>query len=520
MRPNARVIRYALFLLVILLVIGHTLYVLKSRQYPQWDEHNYLSLALKYHDLLRSPSLATYANMLEATGYLQPVYSLLIALLMLVLGTSYTYTVALLLNGLFFAGSAAGTYALARQAFDEKTAIVAAVVFAGLGNALFYSHFTYTETAVTTFIIWSTVFLVRSDALRKRRDAVLAGIFCALAVLTRWIAVVFLAGPLLAIVSTAFWQVARSRKRAERIRTLALFFGLAFVLPLLLYFLPNWGEFVAYIARNQQNGAAWVREYRFAEMANTFSTRSVMYYFNILSQNTVYIFLLFLSGVALCVTRIQKTVHLLLGLFVPYAFLTFVAVWKEDRFLVPLYPIFAVITSSVVYFARRPIVKWILAAALVCVSVLTYLGGAWGIGILGKRGLADIVLPSYIHHPRRIYLTSLVWPPTKEYLNAHLIAQIIMTTTSVDRPVVVGAFISEPIDNALRSIASYTSRNFMEYKKPPFDYSAADFVLTKSNDPAGDEFAKGEYGESFRLIANIVIPMDNSTVAVYKHETE
>lgn len=503
---------FSLLLLCLTVAVSHILYVTKTHQYPQWDEHNYLSLSIKYYDILRSPTIDLHQRLLAATGYLQPLYSLIISIFLLIFGLSHTYTLALVLNGMFFMATIIGAYHLAREIFDKTTGIIAAIVFAGLGNALFYSRFSYTETVATAFIVWSLVYLWQTHGFTRRRETIIAGLLVALAALTRWIALVFVAGPVIILAVDAAGRMIRKPKERKKAAVNLLLFGvLAIGAPVVLYFIPNWSEFISYVERNQQQGAAWVAQYRFAEMVNTFSTRSVMYYFNILSQNTVYIFLAFAAGFLVSLWNLRKTAFLLAAFIVPYAFLTFVAVWKEDRFLVPLYPVFAVIAASAVYPIRNKLGKIALMSGLIALSILSFFGASWGIGPMGKRGLTDIVLPSYIHHPRRIYLTPLVWPPTREYLNAHLIAQSIRESSQPGAaPIVVGAFTSEPLDNALQSIVWYHERSLMQYKKPPFDLKAADFVLTKSND------VKIEDLESFRFIANIPIPMDNSTVTIYK----
>lgn len=491
-----------MLLLCAAVLLSDIWYIRMSRQYPQWDEHNYLSLAIKYYDILRTPSINMFGRLLEVTGYLQPLYSLIISLLLLIFGTSYTYMIALLLNGLFFVAAIIGTYRLAREIFDETTGIIASIAFAGLGNALFYSHFSYTETAVTAGIVWSLVYLVESQRFTRTRETVIAGLLVAVAVLTRWIALVFVAG------SVAMLAIGGAPRR-----NLVLFGLLAFGVPAALYFIPNWGEFYGYIQRNQQDGPQWVAQYRYAEMANTFSTRSVMYYFNILSQNTVSIFLTFAVGFLIRLWSFKKTAFLLMAFIVPYAFLTFIAVWKEDRFLVPIYPVFAVITATTVYGIRNKLGKIALMSFLIAISILNFLGASWGIGPMGKRGLTDIVLPSFIPHPRRVYLTPLVWPPVKEYLNAHLIAQSIRESwQGTSSPIVLATFTSEPLDTALQSMVWYHDRSLMQYKKLPFDIQKTDFVLTKSND------VDVEGLDQFHSIANIPIPMDNSTVTVYKNE--
>jgi 4-amino-4-deoxy-L-arabinose transferase-like glycosyltransferase len=500
--------------LAIVVLISHIAYAIATRQYPQWDEHNYLSLAIKYYDIWRTPSWDIYPRMLESSGYLQPVYSSSIAFLLLLFGTTHTYLIALLLNAWLFALSVIGVFFLAKKFFDANVAFVSSVVFACLGNAVFYSRFAYTETAVTTAIVWALVWLVKTDHFSRTKDVIIAGLLFAMAILVRWIAVVFLIGPVLVYIIEAIVSLYRGRKPyAKAIQMIIFYMVLAFGIPVLVYFWPNWQEFFSYAQRNQTHAAEWVAQYRFAEMANTFSTRSIMYYFNILSQNTIGIFFAFALGYLVSVWFFRKTAFLLAGFLVPYMFLTFVAVWKEDRFLVPLYPVFAIIASSVVIAFRAKAWRLVISLFLLTLSFLNVIGASWGVGPMGARGLTDVVLPEFIHHPRRVYLTPLVWPPTKELVKAQEIVRIIAETSEQESPIVVGAFTFEPLDNALGSLVNYHYRDAMRYQKPPTDLSRAQYILTKSNDPSMVDTT------GFRSIANIAIPMDNSTVTIHTYET-
>jgi 4-amino-4-deoxy-L-arabinose transferase-like glycosyltransferase len=503
--------KFFVAILSIFVLCNHIAYVLFTHQYPQWDEHNYLLLAVKFLDILLNPGFDMYSRMLHVTGYLQPMYSGAIAFFLLIFGTGFTYKLALLLNGLFFVGSVIGTYKLARDVFDETIGIMAAVVFACLGNALFYLHFTYTETALTFWVVWSLVWLHRSEGFYRRRAVILAAFFFVAATMTRWIAPVFLAGSVLAVLAVWIKNIIRNpRRRRMTVINMILFVCISVGVPLILYFLPNQKEFFSYVVRNQQEGSRWVAQYRFAEMADTFSTRSAMYYFNILSQNTVYIFLMFLAGFFVCLRFFKKTAAVVLSFLIPYAFLTFIAVWKEDRFLVPLYPAFSIIVASGCYAIRGKIGRVIMITFLIFISLLSYLGAQWAVGPMGARGLTDIVLPSYIHHPRRIYLTPLVWPPTKEYVNAHLLFKLIGPNNPPSR--VLQLFVYEPWDNAVYSTLTYEKRNAFVLTKidstkenTPDSYSGWDYLLVKNR-----------ILDSFRLIGVINVPIDQSTVYVYK----
>jgi 4-amino-4-deoxy-L-arabinose transferase-like glycosyltransferase len=503
-----------LWILAIVVLISHSVYAMVTRQYPQWDEHNYLSLAIKYYDIWRTPSWDIYPRMLAESGYLQPVYSSMIAFVLLLFGTTHTYLIALLLNAALFTTSVVGVFFLSKKFFDVNVSFVSAVVFACLGNAVFYSRFAYTETAVTTAIVWALVWLSKTDRFTRRGDVIVAGLLFAIAVLVRWIAVVFLIGPVIVLMIESVVLLYRTKKSyVKTVSIMSLYVLLAIGIPTLVYFWPNNSEFFSYVQRNQSHAAQWVAQYRFAEMANTFSTRSVMYYFNILSQNTVGIFVSFAVGCLVSLWFFRKTAFLLAGFLVPYAFLTFVAVWKEDRFLVPLYPVFAIIVSSVIVASRANAWRLVVSMLLLTLSFLNVIGASWGVGPMGARGLTDVVLPEFIHHPRRVYLTPLVWPPTKELVNAQEIVRIIAETSEQESPIVVGAFTFEPLDNALGSLVNYHYRDAMRYQKPPTDLSRAQYILTKSNDPSMVDTT------GFRSIANIAIPMDNSTVTIHTYET-
>lgn len=512
--------RVLLFSLCIIIAISHIAYVLTSRQYPQWDEHNYLSLAIKYYDIFRSPSIDLYQRMLSVTGYLQPLYSGVIAFFLVLLGTSHTYMIALLLNGVFYIFTILGTFFLAREFFDETVSFVAALIFAFYGNALFYLHFTYTETAVTVFIVWSIIYLIRSKGFRYRNSSILSAIFFACAVMTRWVALVFVVGPILLTTVTSISKIMQTKAKKKYITiNIFLFFIIAILLPLILYFIPNADDFFSYVQRNQEQGGQWVVQYRDPALANTFSIRSIMYYFNILSQNTIVPFIFFALGMLLCLRFVNKYIVLLLAFLIPYAFLTFITIWKEDRFLVPLYPTIAIISSITFAYIKQKNIQRILILIIGFVSIFNFLGASWGRGPLGKRGLTDYVLPSFIHHPRRIYLTPIVWPPTKEYLNAHVIAEAIRKSWNEPGVPVVGShYTFEPLDNAFGSIVGYHDRSLMTYVKSPYETQSVDYLMTKSNDTLIDVIKNNEFLESFQLIANIPIPMDNSMVSIYKKD--
>ncbi len=512
-------------ILLIVALVSFALYVSRSHQYPQWDEHHYLSLAVNLYDQFLHPTSVSWGNILTASGYRQPVYSMVIALFLLIFGTTHTYKLALLLNGFFYVATIIGTYVIARRYVSQKISVLAAIVFASLGNVLFYTHYAYTETAVTALCIWSVAFLLNTSGFLKTKQTLIAAIFFTLAALTRWVGPIFVLGPALAVFIAAVHTAVRIRKsRTKIVLNIVVFLIIGVATPILVYYIPNARIFFdEYVKNNQTYGAQWVTLYRSPDMANTLSARSVMYYFNIMSQNTVWIFVPFAVGVLIALWKWKRYAVPILGVAVPYIFFTGLAVWKEDRFIVPLYPHMALLAVLSLASIRSVNLKRIFGIGMLIIAVCSYLGAFWAIGPMGKQGLKDIVLPEFIHHPRRIYLTPMVWPPNKEFVNA----DVIVTTVKKEwkgskKPIVLKLFTYEPIDNALLSILTYQQRDIMiietdvpkdaELSKK-LELHRADYVLDKQ--PGGVGQASIE-AEGYDYMRNIFVPIDGSTISIYK----
>ncbi len=511
--------------LLVFVYLSFAFYIYRSHQYPQWDEHQYLSLAVNLYDQFRHPLSVSWGSILAASGYRQPVFSIVIALLLLIFGTAYTYKMALLLNGLFYLAAIIGTYVIARTYFTQKKSLLVAIVFASLGNVLFYSHFTYTETAVSTFCIWSVVFLLKTNSFVKTKETLVAAVFLALASLTRWVGPVFVLGPALAVFIMSVGQAVREKKvRKNIIVNIVLFLIIGVVVPIFAYYIPNAHIFFdVYVKNNQTYGAEWVAQYRSPDMANTLSTRSVMYYFNIMSQNTVWIFIPFAVGVLIALWKWKRYGVPLLGVAVPYLFFTGMAVWKEDRFIVPLYPYMAFLAVLPLAGIQHSAVRRFFTVCFVVVAVCSYFGAFWAIGPMGKQGLKDIVLPEFIHHPRRIYLTPIVWPPNKEFVNADVMVSTIRNDwKGPGKPDVVKLFAFEPLDNAFLSILTYEQRDIMvmdtEVPKDAvlpkkLELHQADYVLDKVPGGVNATVIESLGYDRFR---DVFVPIDGSTIEIFK----
>lgn len=508
---------------IVFMAASHTTYVYICRQYPVWDENHYMTLAIGFYDLFHRNVGEIVQKIWSLSDYRQPLYGFILSLPLFVFGTVHAYKIALLTNGLFYAASIIGVYLLAREWCTKTTSLIGAMLFAWYGNVLYYLHYTYSETAVTTCIVWATLFFVRSHFFTDRKFTCWAAILTAAAVLTRWIAVPFLVGPLAVcgIGAVVTW-IKYKKLRSQVIYNLLWFFVLGVALPFFAYYLPNIKPFGAYLWRNRYYAPEWVAQFKDASMANPFSVRSLMFYFNIISQNTVFLFVPLVIGVIMALVNLKKYIYPF-ALFVSgYGFLTIFAIWKEDRFIVPLYPIMAILSVIILDHIRNKWTRILCVLYFVVVSTISFFGASWAYGPMGYRGLTDIVLPEFIRHPRRIYLTPIVWRPNVEYVNVHQIMDaIIEDKKTEENQLLIKTFAYDPVDNALNAIVLYEKRDVITLQTIATSSAMMTDELWNTSKDAAYVLTKTTpmpqmYQKDFQLLRSIFVPIDSSTLYLYK----
>ncbi|MCL5438638.1 MAG: glycosyltransferase family 39 protein [Patescibacteria group bacterium] len=134
-------------------------------------------------------------------------------------------------NGVLYAISVFGIYFIASNYLSKLASFFAAFIFIFYGWTLFYTHFTYSETATSVFCIWTILFLIKSDCFQKRKYAILFGLFFGFGLLTRWITIVFVLGPLIYV----FYQFLKKRLFKKRPVLLNILFSFLIVLLLSAY---------------------------------------------------------------------------------------------------------------------------------------------------------------------------------------------------------------------------------------------------------------------------------------------
>lgn len=538
----------ALSLLCIAILLSHALYVLKTHQYPEMDEQLYMNMAVEYYRLLQNPSWDTIVKMNNyAVGhppFRPPIYSLSITAPLLIFGLENSYKIGLFINGLYYIVTIIALYFLARCFFKKTASVLASILFACYGWPLFYLHFTYSETATTPFIVLCLLFLLKSDKFRNRRYSILFGIFLSLGFLVRWIVPLFIIGPALLVL----YQVIKQKKRDKgMIKNLMLV--IIAIIPSIMYHIINKESFFSgYVGSQMFYGPLWEKVPLFRR--NLISFQSAAYYFKVFEQLTIYLFGIFVVGLIICLQKARKYAYLTMAFLVPYLIFSFGTVIKDDRYIVPIYPFIALISATFIHHIKKKAIQTLVVLVLVILSIGNFLGGVWGIGPLGHEGLKSFLLSMPIGHPRRIHITTIVWPPSGNFSNADKIMEFIdkdSKNNNIKEPYIINLFSYHPVDNALQSINIYQKykpfkiQNFVgttiinsteSAKYVTGSFQNADYLLIKKGGIITDTYFPGnaylllniinEFFQNdktilrgYKEINRFEVPIDNSFVIIF-----
>lgn len=502
--------------------------------------------------ILKNLTFGSFSQILEIVESRQPLYPFFISIPLLFLGIEHVYKTALMVNGIFYVITIIVIYLIAKELLDKKVAFLTSLIFAFYGFPLFYLHFALQDTIVTSFIVLSLLFLAKLKNRPLYKYTLFFSLFFSLAALSRWTAPIFITGGILGVLISYTKKIisVNQSKINFFLKHLIIFLFFGILPALVFYYMPNSSFFIDYVSDAASNGSNWAQ----ASIKNPFSKSSIIWYASKLAQQTILFWLLFLSGLFISITKFRKYNFLLFSFIIPYMVLTFGATWKEDRFISPVYPTMALISAVAINEIKKPIIiKQIIILLIIVIGFLNFLGASWGIGpmkfsIHGDRFTVphSILVPMPIGHPRRIWLAPISWPPRSNEGNVPLILDTI--TKDFDykkskKPTLLLAFdfsqVSDPIaiKSSLENPALLTFSQLYAVEDYNTFFSKiknTDYLLVKTG-RIYDEPRRGQKvvhliqvfndalslnnkqpPEAFKLIKKIFIPIDKSTLYIYK----
>lgn len=371
--------RYIIFLSILAIGFLASLvrFALRTYDIPVWDEQHYMFMATQFYRLLQNPSFNTPYEMLQVLSFRQPGYPLLILPFLMVFGLSNSYFWALFTNGLLYVSSIFAIFFIARNYLSKLASFLASLIFAFYGWTLYFVHFAYSETATSALCVWAILFLIKSEFFKNRKYSILFGIFLTFALLTRWIAIIFLAGPAFYI----FYQIFKNKLFRNRAALVNIALSLFIVSLLLSYpYYVNYHQVFDYFNAHLIGGPNWQLTPQYER--NPFSIYSLTFYLNSFAKLGIFYFILIIAGFLLTLIKTSKLKIFVLASFVPWLFFSFFSILKTDRFIIPIYPYLAILSASVFDYIKNKYFKSLLIIITIVLSFGTFLGTVWGKGPL------------------------------------------------------------------------------------------------------------------------------------------
>ncbi|HSW98154.1 MAG TPA: glycosyltransferase family 39 protein [Candidatus Saccharimonadales bacterium] len=534
-------------LISLIILISHTLYIFQTYQTPEMDEQHYMEMATGFYKLLQNPSTDTPVKMIEFIPFRQPGYSFIILPFLIVFGLDNSYKWGLWVNGLLYVTTILGVYFLAKEFLGKKWALVASFIFTTYGWSLFYLHFTYSETATTCFVTMSLLFLAKSKLFTRRNYSILFALTFGYGIFVRWVTPLFVGGPLIFVLYQVIRQTKEQRNKSFNNIILIILLG---IIPGSIPYVLNASTFFGdYFKSQALGGVLWTvvpKPYQ-----HHLSLQSAAYYFKVFEQLTFFFFALFVAGFIASIIHWKKMLFILLAFLLPYLAFSFGTIIKDDRYIVPLYPILAILSASIFLVIPQKIVRISIVFFIVVYGICNFLGGVWAVGPM-NRGLASVVVPMPLGHARTIHFAPVVWAPTQNVAKGQELLRFIEQDSKkshIQDPLVVTVFSYRPVDLGMYSLNEYhrlkpiqidnfVGANYTNYDvvtaRVQHSFENANYIVIKSGIVIDNHFGPQNYAlldgifqslgkdnhllSSFKMIKRIYVPLDKSKITIYKKE--
>jgi len=336
------ILAQTLFLLVMVLFITFSnITWLKTDNTPQgWDESIHLSAASGFASVIKSNPMSIPKAFLSRESYYPPLIPFLGSFFGLSNPEQDNFTYVMLL---FHALVMIFVFLYAKKEFGIFAAFVSTALIVTYPVLFTEGHYFMLDLPLTAFLIMSVFLLEKTSYFSNRKITALLGFVAGLAMLIKWSFALYFLPPLVMYIyeSRRKNSSAKAAKNKNIYISLLIFFITA--APWYIYnLLPIIINLLKYsFKRGAEEG-----------LPPVFTIDSLIYYVKMLpSQMTLLFFLLFLLGCVL-ILRDKVKRKIFWYFIVPLVIFTFLHN-KKNRYIMPLMPFAAIITSYIVYSIRR-----------------------------------------------------------------------------------------------------------------------------------------------------------------------
>ncbi|MDH4138533.1 MAG: glycosyltransferase family 39 protein, partial [Anaerolineae bacterium] len=189
------------------------------------DRPGHLLQSLAYYQALHPFSLDSIYRIITYHTFYPPLFHLTIALFCELFGVSAD--VAAMANVAYMAVLLFAVYGIGKRMFSAKVGLLAAFLVSMLPIVFCLSRYKYIEYTLVSMVALSLYLLIRTDDFQSKTYSMLFGLSFALGMLTKWVFIIFLAGPLGYVLIKAFlrqglrWKLGRFKVNLRLLLTSA-----------------------------------------------------------------------------------------------------------------------------------------------------------------------------------------------------------------------------------------------------------------------------------------------------------
>lgn len=336
-KSGIRINKYIIGLILLFLISALSDYnwLSQENQPPSWDEALHLTKSLQYYNMLTALPPDIVSILINIDDYYPPFYHLSTTLTYSIFGTSMDSAIAI--NILYFLILLFSTYGIGKSLHSKQAGLIAAALISLFPVIVGMRRFYLIEPALISMVTLSIYLLLLTDHFKIRKYSLLFGTSVALALLTKWTAIFFIIGPLLAILYEYY------KYRTESAKPVIINIILAVILTLsisLIWYYPHFSDVYKQIS--------WGNEFWGASEGDpeVLTIASISYYFRALinSQISLLFFIPLIAGLIHMFRSKNSNLFLLSWIVLPYIIMTLLRN-KNDRYTLPSIVAFAIISA-------------------------------------------------------------------------------------------------------------------------------------------------------------------------------
>lgn len=515
---------FILLLIIVFAVLTNIIWIWLDQSPPLWDIAGHSQRSAYFAELIAHGNIKT---LLQFDTIYPPFPYIVTGILFILFGFhSDIPQYSLLLYVIVFLIS---TYSLSVTLFKQKwVACIATTLTLCYPLLLHFSRIYDLDFPLTVLVTASIATLFKTDHFQKRNWSILCALSIAAALLTKWTAIIFLITPITLYCIQSYRTLSTAKRKIARMHILLILISIG-ILASPWYLIH---------AKAILHSAAATRKNIFSvPYEQLFNIQNITYYARKTMQAITWpMSIVFIAGCIRLLILKNKTLWLLLSwIAVPYLIMTFVFYSKESRYVLPLFPLLAILSASLfVQLKRKYVVP--LMSIILCIGVFFWMELSWGMPFLPPSVYQPLhINTQYGYQPvttQKVYYGFTY--PTQYHTNLSEMVAVLqhdIQNHSTDKDVIHVAVIPNSIFLTAQQIQYYTRLQKIDSITQPYviDYSlssqvrggddsewknvlpTADYVITKTGDQ-GPEVWSGQ----LPLIAEEEQQLDSAVFAEFE----